>query len=238
MPDRPPASGNDHAEGGRPLGHDGGDRDHLAISDRWRAWRARVDLDEYATRWDRMAAAGESVHGEADLVEAVGPSRPGRVLDAGCGVGRVAAELARRGWDTVGVDNDPDMVDRARTRHPELTWILADLATVEASTPAAGVGFDVVVVAGNVLGFVVPGREPAVVANLAHHLVTGGALVAGMGTGDYPLDRYDDACRAAGLVLAARYRSWDREPFDDGRYAVSVHRRPLPPTGDVAAPHR
>ena len=43
-----------------------------------------------------------------------------RVLDAGCGTGRVAIELARRGIEVVGVDADPDMLERARRRAPQL----------------------------------------------------------------------------------------------------------------------
>ena len=77
------------------------------VSDRWRSWRQAVDLDEYDTRWDRLAAEGHDVHGEADAVERLGG---GRVLDAGCGTGRVAIELARRGHEVVGVDADADLL--------------------------------------------------------------------------------------------------------------------------------
>ena len=53
-------------------------------------------------------------------------------------------------------------------------------------------------------------------------------LVAGFSLGRrYSIDRYDDDCTAAGLVLAERFATWDREPFSGGDYAVSVHRRPL-----------
>ena len=97
-----------------------------------------------------MAAAGEAVHGEADFVAALGPAT---VLDAGCGTGRVGIELARRGIDVVGVDVDPDMLERARRRSADVTWVLADLATLD-----LGRTFDVVVLAGNVLPFVEPAR--------------------------------------------------------------------------------
>jgi ubiquinone/menaquinone biosynthesis C-methylase UbiE len=56
------------------------------------------------------------------------------VLDAGCGTGRVAIELARRGIEIVGVDIDPGMLGSARRKAPELTWIEADLATVTVGT--------------------------------------------------------------------------------------------------------
>ena len=65
-------------------------------------WNERSDVqrgDAYDARWVALEAAGRSVHGEADLVEALlGEAEipSPAVLDAGCGTGRVAAELARR----------------------------------------------------------------------------------------------------------------------------------------------
>ena len=57
---------------------------------------------------------------------------------------------------------------------PELEWIEADLATVD-----IGRQFDVVVMAGNVMIFVEPSTEAAVVANMARHVAPGGHLIAG-----------------------------------------------------------
>ena len=107
------------------------------------------------------------MHGEAALVASY---RPATVLDAGCGTGRVAIELARRGHDVVGVDVDPAMLEAARAKAPGLTWIEADL-----TDPALDLGrtFDVVVMAGNVLIFVPSGTEAQVIANTARHVVSG-----------------------------------------------------------------
>ena len=99
---------------------------------------------------------------------------PRSVLDAGCGTGRVAVELARRGVDVVGVDSDPDMIDAARAKSPDLRWILADLA--ELALPDR---FDVVVLAGNVVPYVDADRRAAAVTACARHLAPGGVLVAG-----------------------------------------------------------
>ncbi len=185
-------------------------------SDAWRRWRAEIDLDEYDARWERMAAAGEDVHGEADFVAALAPAS---VLDAGCGTGRVAGELARRGIDIVGVDADPDMLQRAVARWPALTWSCADLTTLELDRR-----FDVVVMAGNVLPFAEPADRPAIVAACARHLDRATRRGAGLQPAWPSVEDLDGWCAAAGLELSERYGGWDRAPFAAGaRYAVSVY---------------
>lgn len=178
-------------------------------------WRG----DEYQRRFDELAAGGNDVHGEAAFVLGLGPAS---VLDAGCGTGRVAIELARRGVDVVGADVEPSMLETARRAAPGLTWVECDVATLD-----LGRTFDVVVMAGNVPLFASPGTQASLVAGCARHLGPGGALVTGFQLGQgYELAEYDSHCAAASLELDARYATWDRDPFPrDGRYALSVHRR-------------
>jgi SAM-dependent methyltransferase len=147
---------------------------------------------------------------------------PATVLDAGCGTGRVAIELRRRGVVVVGVDHDPSMLATARQRDPEVTWVEANLADL-----ALGRLFDVVVMAGNVPLFTPPGTEAALVAGCARHVRVGGALVAGFQLGrGYEVSIYDEHCRMAGLELVERWATWDRVAWPgDGGYVVSVHRR-------------
>ena len=189
-------------------------------TNRWLA-EAGDRSQSYDQRWEALAAAGRNGHGEADLVESLGPRS---VLDAGCGTGRVAVELARRGIDVTGVDVDAAMLDKARAKAPDLSWVLADLARLD-----LGCTFDVVVMAGNVMIFLAPGTEADVVTAAARHLPPGGALVAGFSLepGRLDLATYDRHAAAAGLELADRWATWDRQPFTaGGQYAVSVHRRP------------
>lgn len=52
----------------------------------------------------------------------------GRVLDAGCGTGRVARLLADQGLEAVGVDGADGMVEIARREHPDLMFVVGELA--------------------------------------------------------------------------------------------------------------
>jgi SAM-dependent methyltransferase len=184
----------------------------------WDAWRSSTDLVEYERRWQQLAAAGVDPHGEVALVQTYAPRA---VLDAGCGTGRVAVELARRGVHVVGVDRDPDMVDAARTKAPDLRWIVADLAVLALSER-----FDVVLLAGNVVPYIAAGTRASAVEACAGHLVPGGVLVTGFALRpDWPdLAAYDGWCTAAGLSLVDRWATWERAPYAGGDYAVSVHR--------------
>jgi len=176
------------------------------------------DGDEYQRRFDDLAASGADVHGEATFVAAYSPAS---VLDAGCGTGRVAIELARRGIDVVGVDADASMLETARRLAPSVTWVESDLADLD-----LGRTFDVVVMAGNVPLFTAPGTTGALVAGCARHVAGSGLLVAGFQLGPaYAIDQYDREAAEAGLELVERFATWDRAPFDGGGYAVSVHRR-------------
>jgi SAM-dependent methyltransferase len=182
--------------------------------------------DDYDRRFEALAAQGRPMHGEADLVTSYGP---GSVLDAGCGTGRVAIELHRRGHDVMGVDQDPSMLAVARQKAPDLAWVQGDLADPELAA-AIDRRFDVVVLAGNVLLFVVPGTEGAVVANTARLVTEGGLFIAGysLRPGGFDLAAHDELTAGAGLVLRDRWSTWDRDPFTagpDADYAVSVHVR-------------
>jgi len=174
----------------------------------------------YQQRIDDLAASGVHLHGEADFV---GRFAPTSVLDAGCGTGRVAAEMARRGIDVVGIDRDPSMIDTARDRAPGMTFQVVDVAEAR-----LGRTFPLVLMAGNVPLFTPVGTQGALVAGCVRHLAPGGRLVTGFQLGrGYDLTSFDADCTAAGLGLEARYATWEAAPFGPtADYAVSVHRVP------------
>jgi SAM-dependent methyltransferase len=81
-------------------------------------WFWRFMYDRESAAWGRRRDAPE--HRELvertvdELTDVVAP--PGPVADLGCGPGAHALALARRGYDVVGVDGSPRMVEVARTR--------------------------------------------------------------------------------------------------------------------------
>ncbi len=190
------------------------------VSDRWAQWRRQISLPDYKARFELMEAEGRATHGEADFIAALGPRR---VLDAGCGMGRVAIELHRRGIGVEGVDLDDDLLAFARGDAPHIAWHHADLSEL-----ALERCFDVVAMPGNVMLFCRPEHRCPIVASLAAHLLPDGLLVAGFSLESRPgattLAEYDACCSAAGLSLFERFATWDRDPYEGGDYAVSVHR--------------
>lgn len=195
--------------------------DDETVSRRWSQWRSANDLEEYHTRWQRLEETGQSAHGEADFIESL---HPPSVLDAGCGMGRVAIELARRGIDVVGVDLDEELLDFARRSEPSLRWVHADLLNMRLDRT-----FAVVAMPGNVMVFCRPSHRSGIIRNCAAHLEPSGSLVAGFqlesADDSLTLADYDEMCIESGLELTERWSTWERDPYRDEDYAVSVHRR-------------
>ena len=81
-------------------------------------WFFRFMYDRESAAWERRRdepGQRELVKRIADeLAHVVAP--PGPIADLGCGPGAHALALARRGYDVIGVDGSPRMVQLARTR--------------------------------------------------------------------------------------------------------------------------
>ena len=110
----------------------------------------------YQRHFDELAAQGLDIHGEAALIEKL-VSPPARILDAGCGTGRVATQLTSLGYHCVGVDADRQMIAVAERRDPATLWVLQDLSRLELRSQA----FDLAVLAGNVVPLLAPGTLDA-----------------------------------------------------------------------------
>lgn len=198
------------------------------MADRW--LRTGVRGEDYDARFAALEQAGKEMHGEADLVASLGVSS---ILDAGCGTGRVAIELARRGLRAVGIDRSTTMLQAARNKAPQIDWFEADLThfTVPSpDDPAQPDLFEGIVMAGNVMIFVDSGTEEAVLANMTRHLTPGGMLVSGfqLQADRLSLHDYDAFAASAGLRFSERWATWDRAVWTTSSdYAVTVHCKPV-----------
>lgn len=193
-------------------------------STRWFRERTAEQRREYARRFVDIAAEGDDIDGEARLIDAM--AVPGStVLDAGCGAGRITHALARRGHRVIGVDADPVLVEAGREQHPDADLRVLDLVDL---SPQVGGPFDVIVCTGNVMPFVNPGTEPAILAAMAGVLAPRGRAVFGFHLDRaYALDALDRDATAVDWRLEHRFGTWNLDPFtDDSDWAVSIFRGP------------
>lgn len=82
------------------------------------------DPDRYLRFADHRSRPG------LELISRIPDNEPGVIVDLGAGTGDLTAVLAERwpGARVVGIDSSPEMLERARTGHPEIEWVAADIA--------------------------------------------------------------------------------------------------------------
>lgn len=179
----------------------------------------------YVERFRTMARAGDDLAGEARLVDALVP-RHARILDAGCGPGRVGGELAAAGHDVVGVDVDPELIAAAEQDQPGPRWLVGDLAELDLAVRGITTPFDAVVCAGNVMTFLAPGTRGAVLTRIRAHLAADGRAAIGFGADrGYAFDEFLQDAAAAGLEPDLLLSTWDLRPFaPDADFLVALLR--------------
>lgn len=193
-------------------------------------WMQKVAADPghsqwYIERFRAMARAGDDLAGEARFVDAMAP-REARILDAGCGPGRLGGYLATVGHRVVGVDVDPALIEAAEQDYPGPRWLVGDLA--ELDLPARGIAepFDVIVSAGNVMAFLAPSTRIQVLSRLRAHVADDGRAAIGFGAGrDYEFDEFLNDAVDAGFAPDLLLSTWDMRPFtDDSDFLVALLR--------------
>lgn len=166
--------------------------------------------ENYAQRWRNLANAGNDIYGEARLIDAMA-ERGAKILDAGCGQGRVGGYLSQQGHKVLGTDLDPILIGYAKQDYPEAEWTVGDLSV----DPIPDTDFDLIVSAGNVMGFLADdGRKPAL-ENIHRVLATDGRAVIGFGAGrGWTFGDFLETASEVGLELENAYESWDLKPFE------------------------
>ncbi|WP_026818266.1 class I SAM-dependent methyltransferase [Arthrobacter castelli] len=188
--------------------------------------------DQYDQRFRQLHAEGTDIAGEARFIDAL-LDRNSTVLDAGCGSGRLTAELNLRGHHCVGVDKDADLLRTARDLHgPGHDFVQADLLDLAPQWMEAGgcpARYDLIAAIGNVMVFLAPGSERQVLRNFASLLAAGGRLVTGFAAGhEYSVEQFDADAAAAGFALQHRFGTWQLGPYGrDSGWATSVLARSI-----------
>jgi 2-polyprenyl-3-methyl-5-hydroxy-6-metoxy-1,4-benzoquinol methylase len=177
----------------------------------------------YIERFRSMAAEGRDLDGEARFVDAMVP-RGARILDAGCGPGRVGGRLGILGHHVVGVDIDPELIAAAEAERPGVIWLSRDLAVLDLAVDGISERFDVIVSAGNVMTFLDPATRRDVLGRLAAHLASEGRLVVGFGADrGYEFEDFFTDAASVGLRDELSLSSWDLRPFDtESTFLVAV----------------
>lgn len=149
--------------------------------------------EDQTAYWNGIGATKTFTHPvEFDWLRSI--DRGARVLDYGCGYGRVAAEFADRGFcDVSGVDVSPALIARARQLRPDLDFeVLASPPTL----PTGRGPFDVVLLIAVLTCVIEDQAQHALIAEVIEALAAGGLLYVSdllLQDSDRNRDRYD-AC--------------------------------------------
>jgi SAM-dependent methyltransferase len=196
----------------------------LTLRDAW---------DEQAADWATFARTPGHDHGHElnfpPFLELLPPPR-GRTLDVGCGEGRVGAVLTERGYDVIGVDSSPRMVELAIERHEA---IVADAAALpfEDSAFALAVAYMSLMNVDDLDG---------VVAEAARVLERGGHLCAAVLHPLFAAGAWTDMESPDSTFAVTDYFSGALTPLESNRDGIRVtfYDRPLPLSRYAAALER
>jgi ubiquinone/menaquinone biosynthesis C-methylase UbiE len=159
---------------------------------------------------------------------------PAEILDAGCGTGRHAEELARRGHNMVLVDASEPLLAQARRRLPTAAASHADLRNLELHA-----SFDAIACRGVLNDFVDDNDRDTVLVGLARHLRPGGVLVLDVRDLAGTAERYSNGRHTKKVIETQRGRlTYTSAASLNGRVLRVDERHELHGrTGDVVAEH-
>ncbi len=139
---------------------------------------SRPFYGEFAWAYDYVSArpVAEECAGMAAALGRRGVGPGSSLLDAGCGTGRYAVELARRGFVVTGIDRSSALLAEAR-RRPVETGARVRFESGDLRELPAGTDFDAIVCRGVLNDLVEPADRSAAFAAFPRALRPGGALL-------------------------------------------------------------
>ncbi|SEL78937.1 class I SAM-dependent methyltransferase [Streptacidiphilus jiangxiensis] len=180
-------------------------------------WQEAGASGNFGKRFAELIAAGKDVDGEARLADALLP-RGARVLDAGAGMGRVAAALVQREHDVVAIEPDGALVEQARETYPGLPIEERNILDL---SPDDG-PFDLVVCVGNVIVYLAEGTERTALAAMRDVLGERGRILVGFHLQDpppharvYTAAEFEADVASVGLRVDLRAGSYELHPAND-----------------------
>lgn len=186
----------------------------------------------YAREFAEKVESGDDIDGEARLADVL-VERGARILDAGSGMGRVAAYLHQQGHRVVGTEPDAALVEQSRRTYPDIVVLPHDilgLTPTELAAADAPTAFDLIVCVGNVITFVAEGTEVAVLRHLGELLADDGRILVGFHLQGGPetarhvsIEQFATEVADAGLAVEHHFGGYDLRPVDD-LYAVWILR--------------
>jgi SAM-dependent methyltransferase len=126
---------------------------------------------------------------------------PATVLDLACGTGNVSEILASHGFEVVGVDISPEMIEAARAKRGRVEYYVQDMAGLD-----LGRKFDLAVCLFDSLNYVTdPDRLARGIKRIGQHLNPGGVFIFDINT-----------------VYALAHRFFDQASLSPDRYPKYV----------------
>lgn len=113
-----------------------------------------------------------SIYG-ADLVELLQPKDGERILDVGCGSGRLSNEISQTGATVFGIDSSEEMISEAKAAFPHIQFTVASATEYQAEQP-----FDAIF-SNAALHWILEAEKA--VENMGRNLKPDGRLVIEMG---------------------------------------------------------